>query len=319
MILRTPVEYPGTKTIQSLRFEGRPQWLTSKQSTEINKRVSDYKLAWEALSAWDQKRHSEPVLQEIRLDRLSLAARKFLKAQKRVNPSKATPFLIGISGGSASGKTTAKNYWQSNLAESASQLANWSAKRHGPAVDSIELDNYYRDFSKERKAMGDDRFYRETDFDDPKQVQLSLAGKHIAKLKKGRTVRTPEHSFSNGVTLPFQKVTVATPFVLVEGIFAFVPSKIRHLLNLKIFCSADEEIMTNRWWERAPERNTKRDEVGERMFARAKAGYLKHIEPTRKKADVVINSGASRTEVQETLNEVGRLLVRTFYPVRHSP
>jgi uridine kinase len=300
-----------------LRFAGQRKSMPPKRQSEINAKLGDYQQEWQALARWDRATHPTPVLKQIRLNQLAASAKAFLTRQGLAHHSDATPFIIGISGSPASGKTTATGYWFKNLNQSAAKQFGWRLKKHGEAVSTVELDKYYRDFSKRRKALGDATFLEKTDLDHPRQVLLGSARQDIFRLKNGKAVRTPELSFVDSKRHVSQKLTVPAPFVLVEGLFAFVPKPLRELMDLKVFFSADAKTIDERWWKRAPERGLQRDKAGISMFRRAVAGYRQHTQPTQAHADLIVNSAAPLRDVNDTLRAVSRLLVQTFYPVRH--
>lgn len=298
----TPV-FAGSKPVQT--------------DSSLGARLQAYRAGWQDLIAWDQKVHPlEPVLEQVKVDRLVRSAQDFIQRQNAASKSEAVPFIVGISGSPASGKTTVKNHWLSAFQAQANPLVGWRKKQHGPVVQEIELDHYYRDLSKERAQLGDDAFFKSTNLDEPGVVSLNKARKDLFMLKNGKAIRLPHYSFPDSSRKLGQKLTSPSPFVLVEGLFAFVPKPLRELMDLKIFFSVDDQTIHDRWWKRAPERKLD-NEAGVVMFNRAMEGYRAHTEPTRDHADVVVNAAAPLKAVNDTMTQVTKLLLKTFYPVEH--
>lgn len=283
----------------------------------IEQKLAAYRQGWTDLLAKDAQRPGGPLLKRVDVDCLTESARNFLKRQAATEPEVATPFLIGISGSPASGKTTAKNAWLESFTRLANQLQGWKKQDHGPVVESIELDHYYKDLSERRRQLGDDRFFSKTNLDKPSRVDLEAATRDLLRLKNGQAVRTPHYSFVDASHRRGQKLTAPAPFVLVEGLFAFVPKPLRQLMDLKIFFSVDRETIRQRWWKRAPERGVQENEAGHTMFRRAVQGYRKHTKPTREHADIVVNGAAPLADVNATMRTIAHLLLKTFYPIQH--
>ncbi len=284
-----------------------------KRSADLEGKLAGYELGWNQLIAWDRQAHPVPVLETVRLPQLMASARTFLQRQAASGASTPVPFMIGMAGGTASGKTTIKNEWLKMFPRQANRLFGWRQRKQGPVTEEIELDNYYRDMSRQYKQLGGERFFRETNLDIPDTVSLNKAARNLARLKNGQAVRAPKYDFSDCSRRKGYDLKVPAPFVVAEGLFTLVPEPLRKLFDLKVFVSADYETRATRWWARAPERNLDND-AGRAMFERGMAEHERHVEPTKAHADVVLNSAAPLKDMRDTLRRMTALLVRTFTP-----
>lgn len=183
--------------------------------------------------------------------------------------------LIGISGGSGSGKTT----FAKNLKD---KLPNGD-------IDVIPLDRYYKDRSDiplEKR--------REINFDHPDAIDFALLIQHIKDLKANKNIDMPEYSFINctrtGKTL---KVTPKKILIL-EGILAYSIEEIRNLTDMKIYLDCESDLRLARIIRRdIKERGRAYDEVLTKYESSIKPMHNKYVEPSRKYADLIIPNGVS--------------------------
>src|SRR5690606_3896138 len=125
----------------------------------IAQKLTQYRQDWLNLIQWDQSQHSAPVLKKVRLDRLMTTAQTFLQRQHRTHADGGVvPFMVGLAGGSASGKSTVLKHWQKALGETAPQTVGWTPEQ-GAIHEQIRMDDYYRDFSQHRQQIGDEAFF----------------------------------------------------------------------------------------------------------------------------------------------------------------
>lgn len=180
------------------------------------------------------------------------------------------PFLIGITGGSASGKTHFLN----------SLLASFSADE----ISLISQDNYYRP----RHEVPLDSHGVEN-FDLPESIDFNLYAQHIHDLSEGRTVEKLEYTFNNPNVVPKLFTFKPTPIVVVEGIFVFYFEEIANLLDLKVFIAAKNKVKLNRRIIRdAHERGYDLNDVLYRWKNHVRPTYRKYIKPYKASADLVI-------------------------------
>ena len=181
--------------------------------------------------------------------------------------------IIGIAGGSGSGKTTVVRAIANQLKEN---------------VVVIPQDSYYKDLSH---ASEEEK--RTHNFDHPDSVDFDLLHQQLKELKEGKTVEQPIYSYltcgrSKDETLTVQPADI----IIVEGILIFTDEKLRQLMDIKIFVDADDDDRVMRVISRdIAERGKTVDWVIERYTNTVKPMYHQFIEPSKRYADVIIPQG----------------------------
>lgn len=202
-------------------------------------------------------------------------------------------FIIGISGGSASGKTTVSKTIISKLGV--------------PWVVIISLDSFYKvlnDEQRERARKG------EYNFDHPDAFDWELAYIALKKLKEGKSAKIPIYDFTTHSRLPKQKKVYGANVVIFEGIMTLCDEKVLQLLDMKVFVDTDSDIRLARRLRRdIKERG--RDISGVlRMYDKfVKPMFEQHIAPSVKSADIVVpwegeNNVAVNLIVQHVSNQL---------------
>ena len=183
---------------------------------------------------------------------------------------KFTPILIGICGGSASGKTTAASYITNFVGEENCLL--------------FSLDNYFfGPNDEERKHIED------YNFDRPEALDLDLAYQHLLELKEGKTIDMPVYSFNVSKRMDYTQKVSPKKVIIFEGIFSFCEKKIRDLMDIKLFFDLDSDIRLSRRIIRdISDRSRVIKTVIERYFRFVKPAFDIYILPTKKYADFVI-------------------------------
>jgi len=180
------------------------------------------------------------------------------------------PFLVGIAGGSGSGK---------------SALA--AALRDGlrPArVAPFAQDAYYRDRGGLPAAAR-----ARLDFDQPDAFDLDLFVEHLAALRRGQRVRPPRYSFVTHRRRGHGDPVGPADIVLVEGLFLFVDARVRELLDLRIYLDAPEPVRLARRLARdVAERGRTEQSVILQCRRSAFPAHGRYVEPSRAWADVVL-------------------------------
>ena len=181
--------------------------------------------------------------------------------------------IIGIAGGTGSGKTTVVN----KIAE--------ALPPHYVAV--VPLDSYYNDTSErteeERHAIN---------FDHPDAFDWKLLTKHINDLRNGKAVEQPTYSYILCNRLKETIHVEPRPVIIIEGIMTLLNKKLRDMMDLKIFVDTDSDERLIRNIQRdVVERGRTVDMVINRYLDVLKPMHEQFIEPTKKYADIIIPQG----------------------------
>ncbi|GAB3892228.1 uridine kinase [Spirosoma agri] len=180
------------------------------------------------------------------------------------------PFIVGITGGSASGKT--------------SFLKGVLSAFREDQICLISQDNYY--LSRDVIPVDDQGVHN---FDLPETIDHHLYAQHIEQLRQGETVIQKEYTFNNPTIIPRMLTFQPAPIIIVEGIFVFHFRELADQMDLKIFIDAKNSIKLERRVKRdAEERGYDLDDVMYRWKYHVKPTYRQFIKPYRAEADIVI-------------------------------
>ena len=180
------------------------------------------------------------------------------------------PFIVGITGGSASGKTTFLN-----------RLLNSFAPKD---VCLISQDNYYKSREHQTKDLNGI-----VNFDLPSCIDDEAYAHDILKVSQGQTVYRTEYTFNNPNVVPKQLEFRPAPIVVVEGIFVFYFEEVARLLDLKVYIDAKEHIKLQRRIVRDRiERGYDLEDVLYRYTEHVAPTYEKYIAPYKNDADIII-------------------------------
>ena len=178
--------------------------------------------------------------------------------------------IIGIAGGTGSGKTTVVN-------QIVKEFAN-------DDVGIISQDSYYKDnkhLSLEERAK--------INFDHPRAIDFDLLYEHLTKLKNGETIEQPVYSFVQHTRTGDTILTHPRKVMIVEGILIFNDKKLRDLFDVKIYVHADsDERLIRRVRRDINERGRTVNEVLSRYQSTLKPMHEQFIEPTKAYADLII-------------------------------
>jgi uridine kinase len=182
------------------------------------------------------------------------------------------PFIIGITGGSGSGKTTFIKHIRDTFSEE--------------ELCIISQDDYYR---PRQEQLTDDKGVH--NFDLPTSIDKKAFHADVEKLLRGEVVERIEYVFNNKEATPSVKVFKPAPIVIVEGLFVFHYKKIRRLLDLKVFFyAADHLKVIRRILRDQIERGYPIDDVLYRYEHHVMPSYQKYIQPYMQEADLIINN-----------------------------
>jgi len=203
-------------------------------------------------------------------------------------PKHTTPIVIGIAGGTGSGKTT---------------VAQVILDRVGTnRISVLPHDAYYRDLtglSHTQRAQ--------VNFDHPDSLDTELLIEHVKQLKEGRNIQLPVYDFKTHArtahTIPVEPQRV----ILVEGILIFVEKRLRELFDVKIFVDTDADIRFIRRLERdINERGRTSISVIQQYLTTVRPMHLEFVEPSKRYADVIIPEGGLNNVAMDMV--VARLL-----------
>jgi len=196
-------------------------------------------------------------------------------AELRYDPAMASraPFVIGVAGGSGSGKTTVVRRIVESLGEE--------------QVTVLEHDRYYRDHSdlrlEERAALN---------YDHPDAFETDLLVRHVADLKAGRPVEVPTYDFARYTRGTVTETARPRPAIIVEGILVFTDAPLRRMMDVKVFVDADADTRLIRRLQRdTAERGRTVQSVIDQYMATVKPMHLEFVEPSKRYADIIVPQG----------------------------
>ncbi len=188
---------------------------------------------------------------------------------------KSTPFLIGVTGGSGSGKTSFIKRLREDFTEE--------------ELCIISQDDYY--FPREAQLVDEQGIHN---FDRPASIDKKAFVADVQRLLKGEKVTRLEYTFNNENAHPKELIFQTAPIIVVEGIFIMKYKKIRKLLDVKVFVHAKENLKVIRRIRRDQvERNYPLDDVLYRYEHHVLPTFEKYILPYMDQADVVVNNNRS--------------------------
>jgi uridine kinase len=200
--------------------------------------------------------------------------------------------IIGIAGGSGSGKTTFTKALASRL------------RRICP-VTVIEQDSYYRDRSHLPQVKRS-----RINFDHPNAIDARLLKRHLLALKNNQPIRMPIYDFAAHSRKKATTLTTPTPIVLVEGILLFAHPLLTNLFDLKLFIDAPEDIRFIRRLVRdTQERGRSIDSVISQYLTTVRPMHLRYVQLSQKHADLILpGTGNPARPLQQTIKMVLTLL-----------
>lgn len=183
------------------------------------------------------------------------------------------PLVVGIAGGTGSGKTT---------------LARAIVDAFGDSkVAYISHDSYYRDISHlslEERAR--------SNFDHPASLESSLLVDHLTSLRNNESASVPVYDFSTHARTPDVEIVEPKPIIVVEGILIFAEPALVDVLDIKIFVDADDDIRFIRRLQRDTiERGRTQESVIQQYLTTVRSMHAAFVLPSKKHADVVVLGG----------------------------
>lgn len=196
------------------------------------------------------------------------------------------PLVIGIAGGTGSGKTT---------------LAQRLVAELSSGVTLLEHDWYYRDRSgvpaSEREGIN---------YDEPAALDNALLAQHLAALRAGRAVECPQYDFATHTRKSETRALQPAPIVAVDGILLFAIPELCDAFDLRIFVDTDDDIRLLRRIRRdIVDRRRDIASIQSQYYATVRPMHLLHVAPSKRRAHLVVPEGGENAQALDVI--VGRL------------
>ena len=184
-------------------------------------------------------------------------------------------FVLGIGGGSGSGKTF---------------LANKISENTQKDVKIVPIDRYYQPFnnltSEQRKQVN---------FDSPETIDWEMLRDHLKKLKTGRKIKMPCYSFEENTRTGIEEVQ-PPEIVVIEGIHVFCDGRLNEIIDFKVYLDVDADIRAAQRMKRDIEKRNREPEFAAKQYIeKTREAHQKHVKPTRNKADKLLE----RNQIKE--------------------
>lgn len=196
------------------------------------------------------------------------------------------PIIIGVAGGSGSGKTTVINHIVNTIGEQ--------------NLVCLQHDSYYRDLKhlsfEERSKQN---------FDHPSSLETELMIRHLKALKEGYQIEVPIYDFTRHVRKEETKLVHPKKIILVDGILIFSEKALRKLLDIKLFVDTDDDIRLLRRIRRdILERERSLESVLNQYEQFVRPMHLEFVEPSKRYADIIIPRGGENKVALDMVNAV---------------
>ncbi|WP_139490373.1 uridine kinase [Brevibacillus dissolubilis] len=201
------------------------------------------------------------------------------------------PVLIGVAGGSGSGKTTVARELYREFQDQ--------------SVIMIEQDNYYKDqshLSMEERVL--------TNYDHPFAFDNDLLLYHLQALLNGQTIEKPVYDFKMHNRSSDKIIVESKDVIILEGMLILEDPRIRELMDIKVFVDTDADVRIVRRIQRdIEERGRTLDDVVNQYLSIVRPMHLQFIEPTKRYADVIIPEGGyNRVALDLLATKIQRIL-----------
>ena len=193
------------------------------------------------------------------------------------------PLVIGVAGGSGSGKTTVSERIQSMV---------------GPAHFAyLQHDSYYRDQSHlppaERALIN---------YDHPDSLETALLIDHLQQLRQGQAIAAPLYDFADYTRCQETRRVEPAAIILVEGILIFVEKALRQLMDIRIYVDTDADIrFILRFQRDMQERGRTLASVVEQYLTTVRPMHLEFVEPSKRHADIIVPKGGENHIAMEMI------------------
>ncbi len=193
------------------------------------------------------------------------------------------PLVIGIAGGTGSGKSTVARRVAEALRRS--------------SVAFVDMDAYYKNFAHLPMAER-----RRVNWDHPDAFDLDLFTEHLARLAAGRAIEKPVYDFVEHVRAPGTVTVEPADVVVIDGILLFVDPRVRELCDVKVYVDADADVRLVRRLKRdIAHRGRPLEEILEQYLATVRPMHLQFVEPSKRYADVIVPRGGHNAVATEMI------------------
>jgi len=205
------------------------------------------------------------------------------------------PLIIGIAGGSGSGKSTVAR----RVAEALSSLA----------VAFVDMDAYYRNFTK---LSLDER--RHLNWDHPDAFDYDLLTDHLERLASRESIEKPVYDFVTHLRSADVVNVEPSDVIVIDGILLFVDDRVRALCDVKVFVDADADIRLIRRIQRdISTRGRPLGEIIDQYLSTVQPMHLQFVEPSKRYADIIVPRGGHNAIAIEMI--VAKIKQRIGYPL----
>ena len=207
-----------------------------------------------------------------------------------MNKSDSKPFVIGVAGGSGSGKSTVTRQVLASI---------------GPGMTAVLIqDDYYCDQSH---LSPEER--RKTNYDHPDAFDWPLMVQHVQALRRGEAIEMPTYDFSQDNRSSKTVTVKPAPVIVIEGLFALFDAELRKMMSLKIFVDTAADVRFIRRLQRdISERGRSTESVINQYLETVRPMHKQFIEPTKRNADVILPHGANGPAVDIITTKVVTLI-----------
>ena len=206
------------------------------------------------------------------------------------------PLVIGIAGGSGSGKTSVTNAIVDHLDKD--------------RIVVIQHDSYYRDLSEQKGGTPD-----QVNFDHPDALETTLLVRHLGQLRAGSPVDQPIYNFATHRRMAETRRLEPREIIFIDGILIFVDEELRRLMDIRIYVDTDaDERLIRRIRRDILERGRSVDSVMQQYMQTVKPMHLQFVEPSKHWADIIIPRGSENTVAIDLVVQKIRVMLQGSAP-----
>ncbi|SMO56636.1 uridine kinase [Fodinibius sediminis] len=194
------------------------------------------------------------------------------------------PLIIGVAGGSGSGKTTVVRHLIDTIG--------------GDCILLLQHDSYYRDL----KHLPFEERTRQN-FDHPSSLETELMIRHIKALKEGYQIEIPIYDFTKHVRKDETRIAEPRDIILIDGILIFSEEELREQMDIKLYVDTDDDIRLLRRIQRdILERDRRLEHVLKQYEKYVRPMHLEFVEPSKRYADIIIPHGGKNEIALDMVN-----------------